>query len=430
MQGKQELYPKGTGPKDAHTRPEIVFYKGRPQCQRCGTWIAENCRLENGAYFCPGCLLLGRVTEFHELVTDVTPITRPKEAVPCVWPGTLTAKQAVVATALKECLDKRQNALLWAVTGSGKTEMLFPMLEQAFREGLQVAYATPRIDVCNEVYPRLRQAFPSGAILLRHSQGEEWRDFQLLVATTHQLLHFYRAFDLLIIDESDAFPYVDNPVLHEASRLAVKEQGITVHLTATPSRELKQQREKENWCLLTLFQRYHKRPLVVPELCFTENWRKLPEKKKGLKKLARLCESLLKDNRLLVFCPQIDYLKRLEQALQPYLAQWRVTSVSARDEKRQEKIQGMREGEWDVLLTSTVLERGVTFANVSVVVLGADHEVFTKSVLIQIAGRVDRLGEYRHGRVVFCYQEQTYPLRQAIAEIKAINRKRGQEDAL
>ncbi|WP_181990915.1 hypothetical protein [Enterococcus asini] len=28
MQGKQELYPKGTGPKDAHTRPGIAFYKG------------------------------------------------------------------------------------------------------------------------------------------------------------------------------------------------------------------------------------------------------------------------------------------------------------------------------------------------------------------------------------------------------------------
>ena len=430
MYGKQELYPKGGGPEAAHRRPAIAFQADRLRCNRCGTWISKDCRLETGAYFCPGCLLLGRVTEGAELVTNFTPAATANASLACAWAGTLTAGQQKVAIALKDCLARGQNALLWAVTGSGKTEMLFPMLEQALCQGLRVAYTTPRIDVCNEVYPRLRQAFPTAAILLRHSQGEEWREFDLLVATTHQLLHFYQAFDLLIIDESDAFPYVNNPVLHQASRQAVKDQGVTVHLSATPSRELKRQQEQEKWRLLTLFHRYHKRPLVVPEKYFMENWRQLPTKKAGLKKLALLCTELLKDNRLLLFCPQIDYLKRLEQALKPILAPWRVTSVSAQDEKRQEKIQEMREAKWDVLITSTVLERGVTFGNVSALVLGADHEVFTKSVLIQITGRVDRVGEYRHGRVVFCYQEQTYPIRQAIREIKAINRQGGQDHVL
>lgn len=430
MYGRQEIYAKKMGPSDWNRRPGIAFQKGQPRCCRCGTWISKDCRLADGRYFCSGCLLLGRIKEGDELVTDFTPITIDRASVSCVWTGTLTSEQATVAESLKECLTQGKNALLWAVTGAGKTEMLFPVLEQAFQQGLQVAYATPRIDVCNEIHPRLCQAFPAAEILLRHSQGEDWRDFQLLVATTHQLLHFYKAFDLLIIDESDAFPYVNNPVLHYASRQAVKEQGITIHLTATPSRDLKKQREKENWRLLTLFQRYHKRLLVVPELYFIEGWWQLPEKQRSLKKLARLCEVLLKDNRVLLFCPQVDYLKRLEKNLKPQLSRWRVTSVSARDERRQEKVQGMREEAWDLLITTTVLERGVTFANVSVIVLGADHEIFTKSVLIQIAGRVDRLGEYRRGRVLFCYQEKTYSLRQAIAEIKVINQKKGGADDL
>ncbi len=44
----------------------------------------------------------------------------------------------------------------------------------------------------------------------------------LVIATTHQLLKFYQAFDLLIVDEVDAFPYVDNPVLYHAVEQAVK----------------------------------------------------------------------------------------------------------------------------------------------------------------------------------------------------------------
>lgn len=43
-----------------------------------------------------------------------------------------------------------------------------------------------------------------------------------MIATTHQLLKFYQAFDLLIVDEVDAFPYVDNPVLYHAVEQAVQ----------------------------------------------------------------------------------------------------------------------------------------------------------------------------------------------------------------
>lgn len=39
--------------------------------------------------------------------------------------------------------------------------------------------------------------------------------------------------------------------------------------------------------------------------------------------------------------------------------------------------------------TTTILERGVTIDEVAVVVVAAQHKVFTKSALVQIAGRAD-----------------------------------------
>ena len=60
----------------------------------------------------------------------------------------------------------------------------------------------------------------------------------LVISTTHQLLKFYQAFDLLIIDEVDAFPFVDNPVLYHAVSNAVTKEWEAHLLTATSTEEL------------------------------------------------------------------------------------------------------------------------------------------------------------------------------------------------
>lgn len=54
--------------------------------------------------------------------------------------------------------------------------------------------------------------------------------------------------------------------------------------------------------------------------------------------------------------------------------------------------------------------------------MGADHPVFSKSALVQIAGRVDRKGPFNHGEVLFFYDQATSAIRKAILEIQAMNR--------
>lgn len=75
--------------------------------------------------------------------------------------------------------------------------------------------------------------------------------------------------------------------------------------------------------------------------------------------------------------------------------------VSSLDKQREEKVQNMRDGIYRVLFCTTILERGVTFEHISVIVMGANHKIYSKSALVQIAGRVDRKGSYQHGQVVF-----------------------------
>ena len=113
--------------------------------------------------------------------------------------------------------------LLWAVTGAGKTEMIFPLIESCIGRGGRALIATPRRDVVPELDPRIRRAFPETTVVtLYGGSAQRWEQGQITLATTHQLFRFRHAFDLVIIDELDAFPYHNDPMLHYAAEHAGK----------------------------------------------------------------------------------------------------------------------------------------------------------------------------------------------------------------
>lgn len=67
------------------------------------------------------------------------------------------------------------------------------------------------------------------------------------------------------------------------------------------------------------------------------------------------------------------------------------------------------------------MERGVTFANVSVLVFGADHLIFTQATLLQIAGRADRKGDFSNSEVVFYFTQMTNAIRKTLQTTKNLN---------
>ena len=78
-----------------------------------------------------------------------------------------------------------------------------------------------------------------------------------------------------------------------------------------------------------------------------------------------------------------------------------IMAVHAEDPDRKEKVLKLRHEEVPGLLTTTILERGITIKNVQVAVIGAESTIFNSSALIQIAGRVGRNADFSGGDVVF-----------------------------
>ena len=75
-----------------------------------------------------------------------------------------------------------------------------------------------------------------------------------------------------------------------------------------------------------------------------------------------------------------------------------------------------------MLVTTAVLERGVTVKDLQVIVFNADHVLYTSAALIQIAGRAGRKKEYPTGEVIFIASKKTNEMEESIREIERANK--------
>lgn len=263
--------------------------------------------------------------------------------------------------------------LIWAVTGAGKTEMIYPLIAAERARGGRVAVATPRRDVVLELLPRISAAFPQEEVAgLYGGSGRRWPTGGILVATTHQLLRYEGAFDLVVLDEMDAFPYHGDPMLAHAAHKACKPGAAFVMLSATPPPAMQRAVRRGRLACAKVPVRYHRHPLPVPALARPANL------------AALLAQTVARGARAFVFVPRIARLEpeldRLRKALAAVCPPGRLDATSSRDPHREDKVRRLRAGDIRILLTTTILERGVTIPKADVYVLDADHRLFDATV--------------------------------------------------
>ncbi|OUN01495.1 MAG: hypothetical protein BAA04_09095 [Firmicutes bacterium ZCTH02-B6] len=408
---------------------------GEPRCYRC-----EACR-ELGAV--SGCVFLYAAKLEVALGTDqaTSPAStgRPRRAVTVRLPA-LTDAQRRAAWALDEFVRRpvKREALVWAVCGAGKTEVTFLAASHVLARGGRVLFAVPRRDVVQELGPRLSAAFPSTEIRVLHG-GPDRTDYpglppgSLTIATTHQLLRFYRAFDLVVLDEVDAYPYRGSAMLHRAMERAVRGDGLVIRMSATPDEAMVQEARTGRSLLVPIPARHHGHPLPVPELLVD---RSLEPGSSGPGRPYRpselvlyLVHRTLADSppaRLLVFVPTIALAERVGRGMAAALAELvggsNVAWSHSRDPERERKRRAFHAGDLKVLVATTILERGITVPDVDVLVLFSDVEhIFQTPTLIQMAGRVGRTAARPAGRVAFVGRRITRSMRQAVAHIQHMN---------
>lgn len=412
------------------TRKGIALKNKKPTCERCGNqeskWFAHfPCsRCQKICTYCRKCITMGRVstcTLLYSWTPDEQQIEN-REIAELVWSGTLSDGQQIASTKVVQAINKDEELLVWAVCGAGKTEVLFEGIHHALTEQKRVCIATPRTDVVLELTPRLQAVFPKVEIAsLYGGSDDRYKYSPLTIATTHQLLRFYKAFDTIIVDEVDAFPYSVDEMLQHAVGQARKTTSSTIFLTATPNATWQRQCRLGKRNYVTIPARYHRYPLPVPHLSWCGNWQKLLVNGKLPANVMKWLSARINSGKqALFFVPKIELIPKVLPILKALHPQ--IEAVHAKDPQRKEKVQAMRNKEIPLLVTTTILERGVTFPNLDVAVLGAEERIFTESALVQIAGRVGRSAHYPTGEIVFFHYGRTDMMVKARKQIESMNK--------
>ncbi|MDE1412295.1 DEAD/DEAH box helicase [Bacillus licheniformis] len=397
-------------------------------CLRCGQhersfFARYPCyRCSKCCVYCRSCVMMGRVSDCTPLLTWHMHVSHKWAPVHTEWKGALSAGQEKAAKSIINAIRRKEELLVWAVCGSGKTELLFQGIEFALNNGLTVCIATPRTDVVLELAPRFRQAFPGVEIAALYGGSSDVGNLSpLIISTTHQLLRYKEAFDVIIIDEVDAFPYSIDNTLQYAVKKSAKRQSAHIYLTATPSADMKKRAESGKLDTVRIPARFHRSSLPEPTLIWCGNWKKSLKRRKVP---FRLKKWLFKHQELqqpvFLFVPSVPVLKSVVSVLKKET--FRAEGVYADDPDRNEKVNRFRESKLEVLVTTTILERGVTVKKAQVGVLGAESAVFTESALVQMAGRAGRHPEHTDGDVCFFHYGRTKSMNAARRHIQNMNK--------
>jgi competence protein ComFA len=216
----------------------------------------------------------------------------------------------------------------------------------------------------------------------------------------------------MIIDEVDAFPYSGNPFLERLVHKSMNFNALLFVMSATITPELSKLIKTKQIEYFEIFVRYHLRELPVPRL------------KKSLffmsdLVLAEIIRLSRDKQKLIVYVSSIKKAQSLSNKLNSL--NFKNQIISSKTVYKNEVIKGFEADDFNIIVSTTILERGVTFANLNVLVLEADHSVFSTSTLIQIAGRVGRNEMF--GEIIFLSRYKSKAMLEAIDKIKEKNKK-------
>lgn len=379
------------------------------RCLRCANQDALYFYNDKGSWYCRKCIGFGRVN-----VGDMPKRKEYKKG--CVktkftlkYP--LTPQQQVASTNILQHIRHHQNVLVYAACGAGKTELVMESICAYLNAGKKVGFAISRRQVVLEIQERMQAAFKNIKVIAVCEGFNAITDGDLIVCTMHQLYRYHQLFDLLIMDEVDAFPYRDNEVLEQIAMHACI--GEVIYLSATPDERMKSECDKDLLQKVELFQRPHGYPLIVPEI----------KRGTNIMQYTYLLYFLFQQRcakiQTLVFVPTIQLARQMALWLKPF---FKCTTFTSKTKEKEKVIMEFHQRKYEFLISTTILERGITIKGIYVVIVQADHPVFHEASLIQMIGRVGRNIEMPTGKGLFLCTKKTKDITNCIQALHKMNR--------
>ena len=185
------------------------------ECNRCSNVDPDYFYLGHKGYYCRKCVSFERtlvLQDLKEVEYDVNENASDYEL-----SYDLTSNQIEVSNNCLQALKSEYDVLLYCVCGAGKTEITIQSISYYLSKGLKVAYAISRTEVVKELTIRFQKIFKTAKVISVYGGHHDELTGDLILCTMHQLYRYHKTFDLLILDEVDAFPLKGNETLMNIS---------------------------------------------------------------------------------------------------------------------------------------------------------------------------------------------------------------------
>lgn len=373
------------------------------KCPICGNTDIHSIGMLNGKLYCRRCISFrGEEVEHKPSYPKKAPIHLEYE---------LSSEQKELSVKLVENYKKGIDSLVYAVCGSGKTEICLNIIKYAINCGDKVAFALPRRDVAIELYNRLREIFKYNRVICLYGGHTKDKEGDIVVLTTHQLYRYKVYFSLIILDEIDAFPFKDDQTLHSMFYKSLS--GHYIMMSATPSKEVIDHFQGDSKDILRLEVRFHRHPLPIPKIV------KRNKLFQYIFLIKKIKEYKNKNKPVFIFAPTIFLCEKIYRVISLFIKGGNY--VHSKRKFRTEIIDEFRNNLYSYLVTTSVLERGVTVKDLQVIICQSDHKIYEKGVLIQIAGRVGRKKDAPEGEVIYLCEKVTQEMQESINTINKNN---------
>ena len=369
------------------------------KCPICGNEDPRFIGKKNNNFYCRKCL------SFSKKESDNISIERHTNH-ELIMPYSLTNDQQIVSDKLIEYVDSKQNILIHAVCGAGKTEIITNIVLKFLNMKCKVGIIIPRRDLVIEIGNRLKTLFPKTKFSFVYGGHTSDINGDVIIATAHQAFRFEKTFDLLIIDEIDAFPYKNNDLLNYFVKRSTK--GPIISLSATPG-----EKDLKDNTVIQLFKRFHGFPIPIPKIIIANNFYLFYVVVKLIKKYQN------ENKPCFIYVPTIKEGNKIFLKLKRKFTN--IIYVNSHIKNRKEMIEQIRKKHFTIVITTTILERGVTFENLQVIIFHANHDIFDIATILQITGRVGRKKAYYDGDVYLLANKKQKKFKKCIEEVKKYN---------
>ena len=375
------------------------------KCLRCNNSDLAYFYDDKGIYYCRKCIQFGRLDVGSHPRVLVRKIKKHHSDYHLHF--TLTKKQQTATQQIVKYIQDGHDVLVYAACGAGKTELSMEPIKLALNAGLKVGFAIARTQVVLEVAKRMAEAFKSIKVIAVCEGHTTVTDADLIVCTMHQLYRYPQTFDLLIMDEVDAFPYKHNEMLEAIAHHSV--HGRILYLSATPDAGMLEKVKLGKLKMVELFERPHGHPLIYPTFV------RLPQ---SLQLIHFFFFMKKEEHQVLAFVPTI-YLANHYALL--FSAFFRCKALTSKSVNKEKIVNELKEHRLNLLFATTVLERGITIAGVDIVIFQSDHELFDEASLIQIVGRVGRSKDQPNGVAILYSMKKSRAMKRCYNAIKKMN---------